>query len=156
MRPNLLFAVAALASLNLASAPADDIANKQTAARVLTEKLGQGDFSKLDEIYGPDFVAHNGGQSFSLEQDNASTAALRKAVPDMKVTVERVVSEEDIVAVYWSASGTNTSAAAGMPGLGKRGSVQGMVFFRFANGKIVEEWSVTDMLMLMRQLDMMP
>lgn len=156
MRHLIFIALAALAFLNPAASLADSGADKRTAARVLLEKLGQGDFSKIDEIYGPGFLAHSGGHTFSLEQDNASTVALRQAVPDMKVTVERVIAERDVVAVHWSATGTNTVAAAGLPGQGKRGTVQGMVFFRFADGKIVEEWSVTDMFMLMRQLGMMP
>lgn len=152
MRYMPFIVAAAMALLIPAPSFAGGNANKQTAARVLLEKLGKGDFSKIDEIYGPGFVAHSGGQSFSLEQDNASTVALRQAVPDMKVEVRKIIAEKDIVAVHWSASGTNTGKAAGLPGQGKRGSVQGIVLFRFADGKIVEEWSVTDMLMLLRQL----
>jgi predicted ester cyclase len=56
------------------------------------------------------------------------------------------------VAVHWSATGTNSVAAAGMPGEGAAASVQGMTFFRFAAGRIIEEWSLIDMAGLMKQL----
>ena len=39
---------------------ADDAANTHTAKRVLLEKMGEGRFDKLDEIYGAGFVAHVG------------------------------------------------------------------------------------------------
>lgn len=152
MRDLTIVALAALALLYASPSLAVSGGNKATAARVLLEKLGKGDFSKIDEIYGPDFVVHSGGKTYSLAYDNASARALRTAVPDMKVAVERLVGEQEFVAVHWSATGTNTVAAAGLPGLGKSASVQGMTIFRFADGKIVEEWSVTDMLSLMQQL----
>ncbi|UVO55482.1 ester cyclase [Sphingomonas sp. SUN039] len=154
MRDLTILALAALALVHPCPSRADISADKRTAARVFVEKMGQGDFSRIGDIYGPDFMAHSGGQSYSLDYDNASTKALREAVPDIKVKVENIIGQGNLVAVHWSATGTNTVAAAGLPGLGKVGSVQGMTFFRFAKGKIVEEWSVTDMLMLMRQLGM--
>lgn len=146
-------AIFALATIVLpAPASADVEADKKTASRVLLEKMGKGDFSRLDEIYGPGFKAHAGTRTVSLEEDNESGKAIRTAVPDLSVAVERVVGEDGLVAVHWSASGTNSVAAAGMPGKGKRLSVQGMTFFRFDKGRIVEEWSLTDEASLMRQL----
>ena len=62
----LLLACGAYASPALADIGAD----KVTASRVLLEKMGQGDFGKLDEIYGPGFVAHAGGKDYTLEEDN--------------------------------------------------------------------------------------
>jgi len=41
---------------------------------------------------------------------------------------------------------------AGMPGTGAKADVTGMTFFRFADGRIVEEWSLIDMATLMRQI----
>jgi steroid delta-isomerase-like uncharacterized protein len=55
------------------------------------------------------------------------------------------------VAVYWTASGTNTGAGLGFPATGKRIKIAGMTLFRFKAGKISEEWSAWDMLSVMRQ-----
>ena len=139
--------------LPLAPANADIAADKVTATRVFEEKTDRGDFSNLDEIYAPGFVAHGGDKSYTLEEDNASGRAIRAAVPDLKVSIERLVGEGEMVAVHWRASGTNTVAAAGMPGQGKVVKVEGMTMFRFQAGRIVEEWSLTDRLSLLRQLD---
>ena len=97
---------------------ADIAADKVTASRVLLEKMGRGDFSKLHEIYGPGFVAHAGGKRFSLEEDNASGRAIRSAVPDLQVIVDHLIGEGDLVAVRWRAKGTR-SVLSGAPN-GKR------------------------------------
>jgi steroid delta-isomerase-like uncharacterized protein len=133
-------------------AHADPAANTHTAKRVFLEKMGEGKFDKLDEIYGPGFVAHGASRDYTLEEDNESGKTWRAAFPDIKVTVERTVADENFVAVHWSAAGTNTVAAGGMPGQGKKVNVEGMTFFRFANDRIVEEWSIIDIAALNRQL----
>ncbi|HET7202736.1 MAG TPA: ester cyclase [Steroidobacteraceae bacterium] len=133
-------------------AQADPAANTETAKRVFLEKMGQGRFDQLDQIYGPGFVAHGSSRDYTLEEDNESGKAWRVAFPDLQVNVERTVANDELVAVHWSAAGTNTVAAAGMPGQGKKARVEGMTFFRFAEGRIVEEWSIIDLAALNRQL----
>jgi steroid delta-isomerase-like uncharacterized protein len=149
----LLHIVLALSSVVAFSTPAmAETANQQAAAHVFLVKMGKGDFSDLDRIYAPGFAVHSGGKSFTLEEDNDSGKALRAAAPDMKVSVERMAGDGDLVAVHWRAVGTNTAASAGMPGNGKPFDVEGMTFFRFESGRITEEWSVTDWMSLMKQL----
>ena len=143
-----------IAGLAMASAAPtlSETANQRVAAHVFLVKMGKGDFSGLDRIYAPGFAVHSGGHSYTLEQDNESGKALRAAAPDVKVTVERMAGETDLVAVHWRAKGTNTVASAGMPGSGKSFDIEGMTFFRFEGGRIIEEWSVTDWMRLMKQL----
>jgi predicted ester cyclase len=73
-------------------------------------------------------------------------------MPDLKVTVERTVADQDLVAVHWKAVGTNSVAAADLPGKGDRIGIEGMTFFRFSAGRIVEAWSVVDVATLQKQL----
>lgn len=127
--------------------------NVVTAKRVLLEKMGQGRFDNLDEIYAKDFIAHGVMRDFTLEEDNESGKEWRRAVPDLVVTVKRTAGDGDLVAVHWNAKGTNTVAAAGLPGNGRKADMDGMTFFRFKNGKIVEEWSVMDIATMMLQLN---
>jgi steroid delta-isomerase-like uncharacterized protein len=134
------------------SAAADEAANVTTAKRVFLEKMGQGRFDRLDEIYGPGFVAHGPARDYTLDEDNESGRQWRAAFPDLEVEVLRTVADKDFVAVHWRGSGTNTVAAGGMPGKGARASIEGMTFFRFVKGRIVEEWSLIDMASLARQL----
>ncbi len=136
-----------------AAGPAEDTS---TAKRVLLDKMGQGRFEISDEIYGPGFIAHGFGRDYTLEEDNASGRALRAAFPDLKVWVDRTVAEDGMVAVHWRSSGTNSVKTASFPGTGKAVAVDGMTFFRFEDGRIVEEWTTYDNLSVMQQLGLLP
>jgi steroid delta-isomerase-like uncharacterized protein len=142
-------------SLALPLCPAAAVAgtadNVQLAKRVFLETLAQGRFERLDEIYGHGFIAHGASADYDLSQDTAATRSWRTAMPDLKVTVERTVAAADLVAVHWKAIGTNTVTAGGLPGRGDRIGIEGMTFFRFAAGRIVEEWSVEDIAALRKQ-----
>lgn len=126
--------------------------NVHLAERVFLETMAQGRFERLDEIYGEGFVAHGASVDYTLEEDTAATRSWRTAMPDLKVTVERTVAAADLVAVHWKAHGTNTVSAGGFPGRGDPIGLEGMTFFRFAGGRIVEEWSVVDVATLRKQL----
>ena len=150
-RMSALFPALLLASLP-AAAIAGPAENKAVASRVLLEKMGQGRFDIQPELYGPGFVAHGFGRNYTLAEDEASGRQLRAAFPDLAVKVDRIIAEGDMVALHWSSSGTNTVAVPGFPGKGKRATIDGMSFFRFADGKIVEEWSTYDNLTILKQL----
>jgi steroid delta-isomerase-like uncharacterized protein len=125
--------------------------NKQVARSFFEDVLGQGCLDRYAESHTKDFVAHGETQDATLEEDMAAAREERKALPDMKVEVNQVLAERDLVAVYWTASGTNTQAGMGFPATGKKIKVNGMTIFRFKAGKICEEWSVWELLSAMVQ-----
>ena len=149
--------IAALLTVTICrTAEAGTADNVRTARRVFLECMADGRFDRLDEIYGPNFLAHGASRDYTLEQDTADARAWRSAMPDLRVAVERTVAAADLVAVHWKLEGTNTVAAGGMPGKGDRIGVEGMTFFRFSSGRIVEEWTVLDVATLRKQLGETP
>jgi steroid delta-isomerase-like uncharacterized protein len=130
--------------------------NKEVARSFFEEVLGQGHLDKYAESHAKDFVAHGENHEYTLEEDMAAAKEERKALPDMKVKVNQILAEQDMVAVYWTSSGTNTQAGMGFPATGKKIKIDGMTIFRFKAGKICEEWSVWDMLSVMRQAGLLP
>jgi steroid delta-isomerase-like uncharacterized protein len=130
--------------------------NKQVARSFFEEVLGQGHLDKYAESHAKDFVAHGENHEYTLEEDMAAAKEERKALPDMTVKVDQILAEQDLVAVYWTSSGTNTQAGMGFPATGKKIKIDGMTLFRFKAGKICEEWSVWDMLSVMRQAGLLP
>jgi len=130
--------------------------NKEVARSFFEEVLGQGYLDKYAESHAKDFVAHGENQEYTLAQDIAAAKEERQALPDMKVKVNQILAEQDLVAVYWTSSGTNTQAGMGFPATGKKIKIDGMTIFRFKAGKICEEWSVWDMLSVMRQAGRVP
>lgn len=83
-------------------------------------------------------------------------AGWRDAFPDLKITVDKQVAEGDLVAVRWTARGTNTGAGNGIPATGRAVQTMGTTLFRVADGRIAEEWTCADSLGLMKQLGMLP
>jgi steroid delta-isomerase-like uncharacterized protein len=130
--------------------------NKAVARSFFEDVLDTGKLENYPKSHAPDFVAHAEGHAASLEEDIAAAREQRKALPDMRVKVNHIVAEGDLVSVHWTASGTNTAPGWGMPATGKSVSVNGMTVFRFASGLIQEEWSVFDQYSIMKQLGLLP
>lgn len=127
--------------------------NKATARRVYEEVLSQGRF---EVPYTKDFVGHGGTTTFTHEDGSAEARGFRNAFPDLKVVVDLIVAEGDLVSVRWTARGTNTGSGNGIPATGKHAVVTGTTIFRFVDGAIAEEWTSGDALGLMRQLGLLP
>ena len=130
--------------------------NKAVARSFFEDVLDTGKLEDYPKSHASDFVAHAEGRLASLEEDIAAAREQRKAVPDMRVKVNHIVAEGDLVSVYWTASGTNTAAGWGIPATGKSISVNGMTLFRFVRGLIREEWSVFNEYSIMKQLGLVP
>ena len=126
--------------------------HKSITRRVYEEGLNQGRF---DVPYSADFVGHGGRRTFTHADGMAEAKGWRKAFPDLKITVDQQVAERDLVAVRWTARGTNTGAGNGIPATGRAVQTTGTTLFRMADGRIAEEWTCADSLGLMRQLGLL-
>ena len=80
----------------------------------------------------------------------------RGAFPDLKITIESVVADEERVSVTGKMSGTNRGAFMGAPPTGKAVSFAYMDMYAIANGQIAEVWHVEDLVAMMRQLGLLP
>jgi steroid delta-isomerase-like uncharacterized protein len=137
--------------------PASEQEKNKTVARTFFEEvLGQGKLERYSESHTADFVAHGTEHDFTLAEDMAAAREERTAMPDMQIAVNHMVAEGDLVAVHWTAWGTNTQPGMGLPATGKRIKVSGMTIFRFKAGKISEEWSAWDMLSVLQQAGLFP
>lgn len=129
---------------------ADETAiNKALAKRVYEEGLNRGIFTVP---YTDDFVGHGGSRTFTHEEGMTEAKGWRSAFPDLTMNVDLMVAEGDLVAVRWTARGTNTGTGNGIPATGRKVEVSGTAIFRFENGKIAEEWTAANTIGLLRQL----
>ena len=149
---NLARLTALLIALAPAPAFAGPVENEAVVRRGIDEMLSQGRFEIADQVFHPDYVYHGDDRDYALADTLANMRDLRTAFPDLRVRVDRAVATGDLVAFHWSGTGTNTGRAAGFPGNGRLVRLSGMAFARFRDGRIVEEWSVTDGLAIVRQL----
>jgi len=127
--------------------------NKAVARAFFAQVLDTGRLDLYPRSHRSDFVAHGGnGRVASLAEDIEAAREERAALPDLRVRVDHIVAEGDLVSVAWTASGTHTGLGMGLSPTGRHVTCNGMTLFRFAGGKIAEEWSVFDMLSVLKQL----
>lgn len=125
--------------------------NKALARRVYEEGLNQGRF---EVPYSPGFVGHGGSRTFTHDEGMAEARGWRDAFPDLDIRIDLMLAEKDMVAVRWTARGTNTGSGNGIPATGKSVETTGTTLFRMDDGRIAEEWTCANSLGLMRQLGM--
>ncbi|MBB6093955.1 steroid delta-isomerase-like uncharacterized protein [Povalibacter uvarum] len=126
--------------------------NKSITRRVYEEGLNQGRF---EVPYSADFVGHGGKTTFTHADGMAEARGWREAFPDLNITVEKQVAERDMVAVHWTARGTNTGTGNGIPATGRAVEITGTTLFRMDDGRIAEEWTCANSLGMMRQLGLL-
>lgn len=126
--------------------------NKAITRMVYEEGLNQGRF---EVPYSADFVGHGGSETFTHADGMAEARGWRAAFPDLNITVDMQVAERDLVAVRWTARGTNTGTGNGIPATGRTVQINGTTLFRMDDGRIAEEWTCANSLGLMKQLGML-
>ena len=118
--------------------------NQAVVRRFIEEVLNKQNAALVDELFAPDYVNHlmPGGR----EGFKQFFPILRSAFPDLKMhtSIEHLIAEGDYVVVRATMHVTNAGKeATGSSGLGE---------YRLANGKIVEDWPLSDAADLMQQV----
>lgn len=113
----------------------------------------------MEELVAGDIVFHGAGGPDDLMRgiDQGFRPFYRNilgAFPDIRFTVEAAVRDGDMEALRWTARMTHAGDHLGIPATQKPVTISGMVFARFANGKVAESWDNWDMMGLMKQIDM--
>ena len=133
-------------------APSQQEINKAIARRVFEEILNQGRFEVADEIYAKDFLNHGLRRNANLEVDQAAARWEKQVAPDMKVTVDLMMADQEFVTAVWTARGTNSARVGWLPATGVKFEVRGLTVWRIADGKIHDEWTSFDQLHILRQI----
>ena len=120
----------------------------------LGNAVSSGNLSALREIFAQNVVDHDPApdQGRGPEGFVAFFTMMRSAFPDLKVAVERIVSNPTDVAMAYMITGTHQGDFLGIAPTGKRVSVRGLQISRFEDGKIVERWGSSDEMGLVKQL----
>jgi steroid delta-isomerase-like uncharacterized protein len=127
-------------------------------ARQFYERVNAGDVDGFMEYVADDFVDHEEFPGLPSDRDGVRQffEMMRAAFPDLRMDVHHVVSEDDLVAVHMTMTGTHDGEFMGIPPSGRKMAVPGMDLVRIRDGKAVEHWGVTDNLAMMQQLGAIP
>jgi len=123
--------------------------------------LSTGDVSLARTYIAADYVDHPPARPYQISVAGPESLIddvreFRKAFPDLRADCVDMVAEGTQVCSRGIWSGTHTGDFFGIPPTGKTMEVQGMNFFRFADGQFVERFGTWDVLAMMQQLGLMP
>ncbi|GAB4531565.1 MAG: hypothetical protein Kow0063_11000 [Anaerolineae bacterium] len=124
-------------------------------ARLVSEEIwGKGNLALVDEYYAQDYVDRNPVPGFPPTRDGlkAQIQMFRSAFPDMRSTTDEIIEAGDRVVVRYTVSGTHKGELMGAPPTGKSAQISGISIMRIADGQVVEEFSLADMMSLFQQL----
>lgn len=125
------------------------------ARRLLEEVVSHGRLDLIDELVAERAVWHQ-RLPISTGETRGDLRAwiteLRRAFPDLRVEVEEVTVEGERVAARVRITGTHLGPLLGIPPTGRPICVEGVEILRVRDGRIVEQWGITDLQTLARQL----
>jgi predicted ester cyclase len=139
--------------------PGDPVANTSMVLYFVQKFWNEQNVAGLDNTHSAAFISHNPvipGHPLPYNMYKHVGLLHLAAFPDMWVTVENIITEGDKAAVHWRVNGTHLGPLMGIPPTGRPVTFTGMTMYRFADGKIVENWWAYDTLGMMQQITAPP
>jgi predicted ester cyclase len=135
--------------------------NKDVVRRLVDECINAYRPDQLDRFVAADLRVHPGTPGAGPDTEGIEDLAqamhgFRVALPDLHVTLEQLVAEDDLVAARWTATGTHTGPLAGIAATGTAVRWCGTDTYRLADGKVVEWWRNDDFVWLLHQIGRNP
>ncbi len=140
-------------SLVIASnANADSVEEQNKAAirRLIDEIYHKGNMAVFDEIVAENAVLHDNEETITeLEMAKRRIRMITNMYRDVKITIQDVIAEGDMVAVRSTFEGIFIRN-------GRKLISPGLTMSRFKDGKIIEVWRAFDNASIFRQLGITP
>src|ERR1700694_2538199 len=133
--------------------------NKTIVRRLFEEVWNKGNLPVADELFAPNYTHHDPSTpdvGRGPESEKKRATLYRAAYPDLKLTIEDIIAEGEIVMARWSCRGTHKGDLRGIAPTGKQFTITGVSVARFTGGKMAEGWIHLDALGLMPQLGVVP
>jgi predicted ester cyclase len=108
------------------------------------EAMNKKDLTVLDEFMAPDYVDHT-NQLRGREDVKQFYARAFKDFPDLRRTIEDIIAEGDKVWARYKITGTAPT--------GKKIELMSVNIYRIVNGKVVEGWSVPQLVSKEKKLE---
>ncbi len=135
--------------------------NAESIRRWVEEMWNGRQYSLCDELVAPQFTEHarapfsehEPGLVDGPQAMRASMEWLLGQFPDVSMTIEALVAQDDLVAARVLSTGTNLGPLNGViPPTGRTFRAEQTHWFRLEDGRIVEHWATRDDLTSMLQL----
>ncbi len=136
--------------------------NKEIVQRIFNEFWLAGKTSVLDQFLATDVINHElskeavSGRDAYKQWATGFRQVTGTGFPDMRIVLDALVGEGDLVAKRWTFRGTHTGDYMGLPATGRQVVMAGITIYRLAGGQVRETWWNYDALGMMQQLGAIP
>ncbi len=126
----------------------------KSMVRRVVEVQQNGNVDAIDQLFAEDFVDHTPFPGVTPDREGVKDfcTAMLAAFPDLRVTIQDQVAQEDAVATRKLFSGSHRGAFLGLPASGREMTFEVIDILRFRDGRITDHWLVVDSGALIRQL----
>jgi len=116
--------------------------------------INKHNVAMLDSFAAPNYLEHQYDTHYDSDLKGVKKAFTDyfKSFPDMKVKVNFMMAEGDLVTAQITTTGTNTGPIYGQKPTNKKFEINGVDITRFKNGKVEEHWGYAEEGKLLTQL----
>lgn len=108
---------------------------------------------QLGALVAPSYIHHtSSGQDVTFDGFVQGFGWILRAYPDMHYTIEHMLAESDLVAVYLIGQGTLQGEFFGVAPAGQASIFRGVYHCRVQDGKILEDWDIFDLMTALARL----
>jgi predicted ester cyclase len=122
--------------------------NKLLIRRYIEEVINTGNIDEIEKFISPNYVeVHEGTRHpIGIEGAKAHILGVRQTYPDLHLTVEQQIAEDEWVATCITARGTHKGSWLGIKPTGKAVAYTGVNINRVVDGRIVEHGGAANLL----------
>jgi steroid delta-isomerase-like uncharacterized protein len=122
--------------------------------RFIEEVWNSGEITILNELVDNEYIVN--GKQVGRNWIAENVASFRTTFPDLTVTIQSMVSQDDRVAALMVLKGTHLGVWRGIPATGKQVEFREAGFWTISNGKILSGDFVAESLSMRIQLSQIP
>lgn len=132
--------------------------NKELVRRAYEELVNRGNYDCLEAFCHEEYYDYTQPPGWPTDRAglHRQLQYFRSAFPDINVTFQDIIAEDDVVMLRQTMRGTHLGEFFGIPPTGKPVAMTGSHLFRIKDGKLVEHHANNDDLGMLRQLGAIP
>jgi predicted ester cyclase len=135
-----------------AAAPANSLEeenNKALVRSAIEEIFNEHNLTAIDKYIKEDLIQNNTGFPEGREARKQYFGMLFNAFPDLHASIDKMIAEDDLVAVFLNWNGTHMEEFHGMPATNNPITMKTAHIFRIEDEMVAEQWEVFDTLDLL-------
>lgn len=123
--------------------------NKILVRSAIGEMFNEHNITAVDKYIKEDLIQNNTGFPEGREARKQYFGMLFNAFPDLSVTIDKMMAEDDLVSVFLSWNGTHKGEFQGMPATNNPITMKTAHIFRIEDDMVAEQWEIFDTLDLL-------